>query len=73
VEVMNANQGEFMNANALLYAGMYGLMQTAGSDCHHTHQQVFGGVETDEPCRTAAEVLAAIREGRAKVFRLVRD
>ena len=68
VEIMNGTHSDFVNANAKMYAEAYGLLQTAGSDCHSPNIRVLGGVETEYPCRTASELITAIRNKTAIPF-----
>ncbi|MCL2227913.1 MAG: PHP domain-containing protein [Oscillospiraceae bacterium] len=68
VEVQNAHCSNSANSNALAYARMYGLLETAGSDSHSTQEQVLTGLETDAPCLTPAALIAAIKEQRTRVF-----
>ena len=70
VEVMNGTHTDFVNTNAKAYAEAYGLLQTAGSDCHRKGIPVLGGMETDEPCHTLNELITAIKTNRAKPFRM---
>ena len=72
VEVMNGTHPDFVNDNAKRYAEAYGLLQTAGSDCHSENIKVFGGVETDFKCETVEDLVAAIREKKARPFKIVR-
>ena len=69
VEVLNSGGSDFLNENALAYARAYGLLEVAGSDCHSPAQKVLGGIETDAPCLTAAELVAAIREKKTRLFK----
>lgn len=72
VEGINAahtgEEGKKMNERAILYAKMFDLPVTAGSDSHHTDQLYGGGVEAEVPIETQLDYLAAIREGTLKLL-----
>jgi len=71
-ETYNAKVSELANASARHYAASYGLLATAGSDCHSIYQTVLCGLETDAPCHTAGDLVNAIREKKTRAFTIVR-
>jgi len=68
IEVLNTGCSDFVNDNAKAYARAYGLLEVAGSDCHSEENELFSGVEVDAPCRTSEELVAAIKEKRARII-----
>lgn len=71
VEVINGPMYPPNNESARQYAETYGLLKTAGTDLHKADDARFmSGVETDAPCETVQDLIAAIREGRAKPFQV---
>jgi hypothetical protein len=70
VEVYNPHDSDIANKNSLAYARAYGLIEVAGSDFHGSNQQVFTGVETDSPCFTSNELVDAIKNGQARIFKI---
>lgn len=65
VEVINAshNPDNFYNRRAELYADMYGLPKTGGSDSHHLDKLFGGGIAVPEPIGCPADYLRQIRNG----------
>lgn len=65
VEVINGAQlaEPWMNERAALYAMMYQLPQTAGSDSHHLTALFGSGVETRELIREPLDYLRLMRAG----------
>lgn len=68
VEIMNGAQLEQpeMNSRAWLYATMYELPGTAGSDSHHVAGLYGCGVEVPRRIRQVTDYLEMIRAGEAK-------
>lgn len=58
----------WMNERAALYARMYDLPVTAGSDSHHIWALPGSGVETEEPIQEPLDYLRLIREGKLKLL-----
>lgn len=70
VEVVNGAQlkDPRMNERAALYAGMYDLPHTAGSDSHHLSALFGSGVETQEPIREPLDYLRLMKAGKLKLL-----
>ncbi len=64
VEVINASHSdELMNQRAYIYANMYDLPVTAGSDAHNTTDKWFGGgVVTSEKITSAQDYIKLVKE-----------
>lgn len=65
VEVINASHSptSLYNQRAELYADMYGLPKTGGSDSHHLDKLFGGGILVPEPINTPEDYLRQIRNG----------
>ena len=65
VEVINAshNPNNFYNRRADIYADMYGLPKTGGSDSHHLDKLFGGGISVPEPINSPDDYLRQIRNG----------
>lgn len=70
VEAVNGGQIQYpeMNERAALYAKMYDLPVTAGSDSHHLSGLFGSGIETEEPIREPLDYLRLMREGKLKLL-----
>lgn len=70
VEIVNGGQLKHpeMDKRAALYAGMYDLPVTAGSDSHHLSDLFRSGIETEEPIRHPLDYLRLIREEKLKLL-----
>lgn len=72
VEAINAahlgEEGKRMNDRAFLYAQMFDLPVTAGSDSHHSGQLFGGGVESEEPINQPEDYLRFIQTGSLKLL-----
>lgn len=70
VEAVNGGQlhDPRMNERAAIYAQMYGLPVTAGSDSHHLSNLFGSGIETEEPIREPLDYLRLMREGKVKLL-----
>ncbi len=64
VETINASHtNEMYDARAKLYADMYGLPKTGGSDSHHLEKLFGGGIMVPEPINSPDDYLRQIRNG----------
>lgn len=65
VETINAshNPNTLYNQRAEIYADMYGLPKTGGSDSHHLDKLFGGGIYVPEPINTPQDYLRQIRNG----------
>lgn len=65
VETINASHGPdtLFDQRAELYADMYGLPKTGGSDSHHLDKLFGGGILVPEPINAPADYLKQIRNG----------
>ncbi len=65
VEIINASHSPdtLYNQRAELYADMYDLPKTGGSDSHHLDKLFGGGILVPEPVNTPADYLRQIRNG----------
>lgn len=70
VEAVNGGQIKYpeMNERAALYAKMYDLPVTAGSDSHHLSGLFGSGIETEELIREPLDYLRLMREGKLKLL-----
>lgn len=73
VEVFNGAQrdDEYMNERAKLYAMMYGLPVTAGSDSHRDTDAFRCGVEMQSKIERPLDYLQAMKAGRVKILERV--
>ncbi len=70
-EVFNGSLGhESNNDIAEFWAKKHGLIPTSGTDHHNKHHIPNGGIETDDPIRTAEELIAVLRSGRYGLLRV---
>lgn len=74
VEVFNGAQinDRFMNDRAKLYAMMYDLPQTAGTDSHSVEDAFRSGVETEERLESALDYLEKMKAGQLKLLKTFR-
>lgn len=64
VEVYNGHPYiDCRNDFAHLWAERYGLIATSGTDTHHPDRPINGGIVTDFPITTNAELLAVLKSG----------
>lgn len=69
VEIVNgAHKDPRMNERAAIYARMYDLPGTAGSDSHHSADLLGSGVETEELIEEPLDYLRLMREGKLKLL-----
>ena len=68
VETLNGNKSLLENDMAKAYAEAYGLLETAGSDCHNRPWPYMCGLETDAPCHTLPDLVSAIRGRQTRPF-----
>lgn len=74
VEVCNANYDhEERNDLALAFARKYGLIQTAGSDCHGPKQVGMGGIAVERLPEDERGLVALLRSGNYQVFETGRE
>ncbi len=67
IEVFNAgNADPAWNHKALALAERTGLVQMAGADAHDVSRVGYGAMRLDAPVATMDELIAALREGRAR-------
>lgn len=73
VEVINASHlpDSHFDERADMYADMYGLKKTGGSDSHHLHLLFGGGIEVPHPINCPSDYLLMLRAG--EVTPLKRD
>ena len=64
VEVYNGHpKHDSRNQLADMYAQRYGLLRTSGSDFHHPNSVEAGGIITEEPITSVAQIITALRSG----------
>lgn len=70
VESVNGSQLKepWMNERAAIYAKMYNLPETAGSDSHHLSSLFGSGIETEEPIREPLDYLRLMQTGKLKLL-----
>lgn len=70
VEVFNAAQREepWANERAEIYAMMYNLPKTAGSDSHSTSALQASGIETERIIESSIDYLKLLKEGQIKLL-----
>ncbi len=70
VEVINGSHGDIhearsiYNERATLYADMYGLLKTGGSDSHHLDRLFGSGIAVPEPINSFEDYKRQLKEGR---------
>ncbi len=69
IEAHNGLTEPFRNEMAALYAAHYGKPVTSGSDCHHRDHVGRGGILTETPIRTSAELAHILRSGAYELYR----
>ena len=64
IEVFNGNPShDSRNAFAAMWAEQHSLIPLSGSDLHHPHYPINGGILTDRPIETNEQLLAILRSG----------
>ena len=63
IEIHNGGTEAFRNALARTWAEHYGKAMTSGSDCHGPGGVAQGGIITDTPIFTPADLTATLRRG----------
>ena len=69
IEIINGGLDDITNDSAKWYADRYTLPYCAGTDIHHSTHPVLCGIETEEKCSGIADVINAIKDRKAKVFK----
>lgn len=66
VEVINGSHdpSKLYNERATLYADMYGLRKTGGSDSHHLDRLFGSGIKVPEPINCPDDYLRQLRDGQ---------
>lgn len=73
VEVINATKPPVVNERAAAYAASYGLLTTAGSDCHSSGARRLGGIEVKRRLTSIGDLIGVLRQGDFRVFLNVKD
>lgn len=69
VEVLNIGNLPEENALAKIYAEHYGLTPVAGTDNHIAGRATtLAGMETPQPCHSIEDIIAAMKDGSARIF-----
>lgn len=70
VEAVNGSQlmEPWMNERAAIYARMFDLPVTAGSDSHHLSALFGSGIETEEPIREPLDYLRLMKAGKIRLL-----
>lgn len=70
VEVINGGQlsEPLMNERAEIYAMMYQLPKTSGSDAHHANSLPLCGIETEERFESPLDYLELMKDGKIKLL-----
>jgi len=66
-EVLSAARADIANERAGMYAESYGLVRSAGSDCHSVKWPRLCGVESDRRLESIEEFIALLKSG-AEIF-----
>ncbi|MDE6273795.1 MAG: PHP domain-containing protein [Clostridiales bacterium] len=67
-EVLNISRREIENKVAKMYAEMYGMPQTAGSDIHGIGHKMLAGMEFETPLKSEKDYCERILKGEGKIF-----
>ena len=67
-EIYNANQNEFRNKMAEIYAESYKLIPFAGSDNHWASMKNLGGMQVDEPIKDEQDFAKRVKSGEITPF-----
>lgn len=64
IEVFNGHKGhDSRNKIADMWARRYGLLRTSGSDFHNPDSETAGGIITDTPITSSAQLIETLRNG----------
>ncbi len=69
IESFNGGTEDFRNRMAETWAVHYAKAMTSGSDCHGPHAVGLGGIETDRPILTPADLTDVLRRGEYSLIR----
>ncbi len=70
IEVYNAHgRHNSRNDFAQIWAEKYGLLPISGSDIHHDYDLPGGGILTDEPIESMAQLMQILRTGNYELLR----
>ena len=69
-EIYNANQNEFRNKMAEIYAESYKLIPFAGSDNHWAQKKELGGMQADKPILDEQDFAKRVKSGEITPFAL---
>lgn len=69
IEVHNGGTEPFRNALAQIWAEHYGKAMTSGSDCHGPEAVAQGGITTDTPIYTPADLTNILRCGKYQLIK----
>lgn len=70
IEVFNGHLNhDSRNDIAQLWAERFGLIPVSGTDFHHMTQRPLGGIETDAPILTNAQLIETLRGGNYTLIR----
>ena len=69
IEVHNGGTEPFRNALAQTWAAHYGKAMTSGSDCHGPEAIAQGGITTDTPIYTPADLTNILRCGKYQLIK----
>ena len=64
IEVQNGGTEPILNHLAKEFAAFYGKAMTSGSDFHNKDALARGGIQTETPIRTPADLVSALRCGK---------
>jgi len=77
VEIFNAAHNQYCNDAAMIWADLYDkfynredryFIRTSGSDHHQSWQEIAGGIETDSPILTMADLVSTLRGGNYRLI-----
>ena len=68
IEVFNGGTEPFRNEMAHIFAKHYGKAMTSGSDCHGIEVVGRGGIVTESPIKTPADLSFILKNGNYKII-----
>ena len=68
IEVFNGGTEPFRNEMAHIFASHYGKAMTSGSDCHSMHAVGKGGIITNAPIKTTADLRSILKNGNYQII-----